>query len=224
MVAVILDNGGTVDKLAGEGILAHFGVPLPSRKDAWRAVRCAMQMQARLEELNQRGEFLQRHPLKVGIGLSTGKVVAGIVGSEQRMEYTAIGDVVQFAPRVEALTRIYRCPLLLCDETARQIGSDLLLREVDRVRIKGRNHPTHIYDVIAQPEEASPGAIRLMLEYRSAFAPYAAGHFLEAARQFDALSRMFPSDGPSATLAERCRRFVSDPPRDWTCVYEPDAG
>ncbi len=222
MVEVILDNGGTLDRFMGDGILAHFGVPLTGEKDALRAVRCATQMRERVKELNEFGTWLPQHPLKVGVGLATGTVVAGYIGSGSRMDYTAIGDVVNVASGVEGLTKIYRCGILMCDMTARAIGSDLLLREVDRVLIRGRGRPTHAFDFLGRPEDATPEAIRLMSDYRSAFALYAAGRFQEAAVQFSRLAEMFPDDGPSHALADRCRRYEVSPPPDWDCVFRPE--
>ncbi len=222
MVEVILDNGGTLDRFMGDGILAHFGVPLPGDKDALRAVRCATQMRERVKELNEYGTWLPQHPLKVGVGLATGTVVAGYIGSGSRMHYTAIGDVVNVASGVEALTKVYRCGILMCDMTARAIGSDLLLREVDRVMIRGRGRPTHAYDFLGRPEDATPEAIRLLSDYRAAFALYAAGRFREAAQAFARLVEMFPDDGPSQALAERCRQYQESPPTNWDCVYRPE--
>ncbi len=222
MVEVILDNGGTLDRFMGDGILAHFGVPLRGEKDALRAVQCATQMRERVKELNEYGTWLPQHPLKVGVGLATGTVVAGYIGSGRRMDYTAIGDVVNVASGVESLTKIYGVGILMCDKTARAIGSDLLLREVDRVMIRGRGRPTHAFDFLGRPEDATPEAIRLLSEYRSAFALYAAGRFGEAAERFARLVEMFPDDGPSRALAERCRRYQASPPEHWDCVYRPE--
>ena len=218
MVDVILDLGGTLDKFMGDGILAHFGVPLPGEHDAASALRCAGQMHDRLRELNVHGVQLCAHPLHIGVGLATGKVIAGCVGSARRMEYTVIGDIVNLASRMEGLTKIYGVDVLACAETARQTRDTITQRRIDVVRVKGKAHATEIWS----PAGASipdPAWKALEKAYNAAFDLYAGGDFVRAGEAFDALLREYPEDGPSIALQTRCRAFAQDLPKEWDGVF-----
>ncbi len=216
MVDAIMDCGGTLDKIMGDGILAHFGIPLPGERDAENAVRCAVDMQRRLAEPNRSGPIVSRHPLKVGVGLATGEVVAGCIGSQQYMEYTAISDVVNLASRLEGLTKFYRVPLILDGATAAALDAADDLRRVDRVRVKGRATPSDLYTLWSLGPE---GAKELAAEYDAGFALYMRGRFEEAATQLEEVKRRLPGDVTTALLAERCRHFAAFPPAGWDGVF-----
>ncbi len=216
MVDAIMDCGGTLDKIMGDGILAHFGIPLPGERDAENAVRCAVEMHRRLAELNRTGPIVSRHPLRIGVGLATGEVVAGCVGSQQYMEYTAISDVVNLASRLEGLTKFYRAQLILDGETAAALGSSQDLRRVDRVRVKGRATPTDIFTLWSFAPE---GARELAAEYDAGFALYVQGRFEEAAARLEEVKRRLPGDVTAALFAERCRHFAAFPPPGWDGVF-----
>jgi class 3 adenylate cyclase len=218
MVDVILDLGGTLDKFMGDGILAHFGVPLPGKNDAASALRCAGQMHARLRELNVHGVRLCAHPLHIGVGLATGMVVAGCVGSARRMEYTVIGDIVNLASRMEGLTKIYGVDVLSCAETARQTRDAITQRRIDVVRVKGKAHATELWSPAGESLTASAWS-GLDKAYSAAFDLYAGGDFDRGGEAFDALLREYPGDGPSIALRERCRAFAQSPPEGWDGVF-----
>ncbi len=218
MVDVIMDCGGTLDKFMGDGILAHFGIPLTGERDAENAVRCAVEMHQRLAELNRAGTFVSRRPLAVGVGLATGELVAGCIGSERRMEYTAIGDTVNLASRLEGMTKQYRAPVIIAGDTATALGPWPGLRRIDRVRVKGRAQPAELY-AVGLPSEDQDVARRLVEDYGAAFALYDHGRFAEATLKLAELEKTYPEDGPTAVLAERCRLFVAHPPEDWDGVF-----
>ncbi len=213
MVDVILDHEGTLDKFMGDGILAHFGIPLGREDDALRAVRCAIAMQERIEELNLEGEHMKRNPLRVGIGLATGDLVAGCIGSERRMDYTAIGDTVNLASRVESLTKLYQCRILVCDATLKQLGEKIAMRRVDRVRVKGRSQPSELSSPVDEGDD--PVAVNA---YEGAFGLYEQGEFAEAAGLFDACSDGL-ADRSAVTLASRCRVLKEQSPEDWDGIF-----
>jgi adenylate cyclase len=218
MVDVILDLGGTLDKFMGDGILAHFGVPLPGENDAASALRCASQMHARLRELNIHGVQLCAHPLHIGVGLATGMVVAGCVGSARRMEYTVIGDIVNLASRMEGLTKIYGVDVLSCAETARQTSDIIPQRRIDVVRVKGKAHATELWSPagVSTPDAAWHAVEKA---YSAAFDFYAGGDFIRAGEAFESLLRDHPEDGPSIALRARCGAFAQSPPKDWDGVF-----
>src|SRR5690606_36938687 len=130
MVQVILANNGYIDKFIGDAVMAVFGVPLSSPTDSLRAVKAAVAMQATLAALNHSHAF-GTESLSMGIGIHTGRLVAGNVGSEERKEYTVLGDTVNLASRIESLTKTYGTHILISDATFREVRHDesLFLRE-----------------------------------------------------------------------------------------------
>ena len=154
MTEVIAEEGGLVDKFMGDGILALFGAPLEHSDDAWRAVRVGMRMLERLEELNRRWTSEGRPALRIGIGIHTGIAVVGNIGSARKMEYTALGDTVNVAARVETMTKKYQAPLLVTEPTLAELdGRPVQVREVGVEQLKGKTETTRLY-IVQQLREA----------------------------------------------------------------------
>lgn len=139
MVEQIFAFGGTLDKFIGDGIMAYFGAPVVQPDHAERAVRCALAMQERMRELNRERAARGAVELRLGIGLHSGVVVVGDIGSPERREYTAIGDAVNVAARIEQLTKVHGVPILLSDETRRAVADDgIAFAPVGATQVKGR--------------------------------------------------------------------------------------
>jgi adenylate cyclase len=145
MTKVIFKNGGTIDKFIGDAVLAVFGAPRRAPDDAKRAVRAAVEMQHALDELNDKWKTEGRAPLAMGIGLHTGEVVAGNVGSRDRMDYTVIGDAVNVASRIEGLTKQFDARILLSETTAKLLDDDVLIERVGETAIRGRQASVNLY-------------------------------------------------------------------------------
>ncbi len=149
MVTVVMEEGGVVDKYIGDAIMAVFGAPVPKPDDAQRAVRAAVRMRAALILLNERLAARGIAPIRTGIGLHTGEVVAGNIGSEARMEYTVIGDGVNLASRLESATKELGVDVLISEDTAAHLGAEFELRYVDEITVKGRKKPVKVFEVKA---------------------------------------------------------------------------
>lgn len=148
MTEVIMEEGGLVDKFMGDGILALFGAPVEHSDDAWRAVRVGLRMLECLEELNHRWTSCGRPTLRIGIGIHTGLAVVGNIGSTRKMEYTALGDTVNVAARVEGMTKKYKAPLLVTEATLAELaGRRIQVQEAGVEQLKGKTETTRLYIV-----------------------------------------------------------------------------
>ncbi|MCK7595022.1 adenylate/guanylate cyclase domain-containing protein [Pseudomarimonas salicorniae] len=218
MVEAISAEHGILDKFIGDAVMALFGVPFPGEDDADHAVRAALSMQERLVELNARRAERGEAPLAIGIGLSTGELVAGNVGSPKRMDYTVIGDTVNLSARLESATKTYGVSILLSDATKQALRGDYPLRELDRVRVKGKQQAAVIHQLMLPAEQLAPAALE---QYSGARERYLSGEWAEAAALLEDLCRAHPEDGPSATLLRRCRRLAEQAPAYWDGAWPP---
>ncbi len=154
MVGIVMEEDGVVDKYIGDAIMAVFGAPVPKKDDPIRAVRAAVRMRQALVHLNARLKERGIAPLRTGIGLHTGVVVAGNIGSEKRMEYTVIGDPVNLASRLESSTKDLGVAILISDDTYELVKEKIDARAVKEITVKGRLKPVMTYEVLGIKGEA----------------------------------------------------------------------
>jgi len=145
MVETVFSHGGTLDKYLGDGLMAYFGAPVAQPDHAARAVRCALAMQDALTRLNTERAARGQLPLRMGIGIHTGSVVVGDIGAPRRREYTAIGDAVNVAARLQELTKLDGVPVLVSEETRRSVGDAIRFSAATAAPLRGRAQPVETF-------------------------------------------------------------------------------
>ena len=222
MVDIIFTHGGTLDKFIGDAIMAVFGAPFVAADDTDDAVATAIEMLARLREFNQRQAAAGRSTLKIGVGIDTGEVVAGTIGSPKRMDYTVIGDHVNLAARVEAANKYYGTRILVTEHTRKRLRKDCRIREIDTVRVIGRNVPVTLYEILDYHDEASfPHLESVLAAYDKGLAHYRAQEWAEGAAHFAEALSGNPNDRPTQIFLDRCWTLKARPPREaWAGVTD----
>jgi adenylate cyclase len=219
MVDVIFANGGILDKYMGDAIMALFGAPFASDQDASNAVRAANEMMLALATLNKRRVERGGTALDIGIGISTGDVVVGNIGSNKRLEYTVIGDSVNLASRLEGANKFYGSKILFSEFTMKELESPRLIREVDKIRVKGKDKPVRIYETLIW-REGEAGLEEMLGAYEEGRIAFAERDWIKAANAFEVAGKAFPGDTPSRLHFDRARQFALAPPAaDWDGVW-----
>jgi adenylate cyclase len=212
---IISELGGTVDKFIGDGVMAFWNAPRADEDHAVHAVLAALRARAAIARLPHAGVLFTR------FGLHTSEVMIGNFGARDRFAYTLLGDGVNLASRLEGANKEYGTQILISDETANRVRSEILARLVDRVAVKGKSRATNLFEPICRLAEATPDDVALVRDYEAALSFYLAGDFAEASERFHALSERFPHDGPTATMLVRCRHLSERPPAaPWRAVHE----
>ncbi len=154
MVEIILSYNGTLDKYIGDAIMAFYNDPVEMKDHALRAVLTAIGMRKKLDELNENWTKQGKPPLKIGIGINTGEMIVGHVGSHRLVDYTVIGDNVNLSSRIENLTKEYGVSILISESTYEQVKTDINVRYIDEVTVKGRKNTVKIYEVLGLKPES----------------------------------------------------------------------
>ena len=218
MTRIILAHQGTMDKYIGDAIMALWGAPVHLPGHARLACEAALEMQAAMSSLQQEWQAQGWPPLKARLGIHSGPVIAGNIGSRELFNYTAIGDTVNLASRLEGVNKVYGTSILLSDSTCRQVKEAMLVREVDLIQVKGREQPVAIYELLGRREQGiRPEWLEIFAAGREA---YQRREWDEAQGHFQAVLRLKPEDRVAAVFLARCRHFQEQPPPpDWQGVY-----
>ena len=221
MVDIVFAHDGVLDKYIGDMIMAVFGSVLQSEQDASNAVTVGNKMMAALHDLNGRRIARGSEPIRIGVGISTGHVVAGNIGSLKRMEYTVIGDRVNLAERLQAANKFYGTSILLCDATWEAVKDNATAREIDLIRVRGMNTPVAIYEALGHhSEESFPHRSEVLETFSKGLVLYRQREWSKAERCFRQALAAHPDDGPSRVYLERCRIYRDEPPpTGWDGVW-----
>ncbi len=222
MVEVIFKYKGTLDKYIGDAIMAVFGSPLPLKDHAWRSVQTAVEMRHRLAEFNARREVAGKVPIKIGIGINSDSVISGNIGSSKRMEFTAIGDGVNLGSRLEGASKQYGCDIIISQYTFRPCGDKIWYRELDCIRVKGKNEPVKIYEVVGlRTDPISDQKQEVIEHYHKGREFYLKRKFRQAMNEFALImEEIDPNDKATELHLDRCQHFLKNPPQDdWNGVW-----
>ncbi|MDP5220822.1 adenylate/guanylate cyclase domain-containing protein [Ruegeria sp. 2205SS24-7] len=214
--AAISHNGGTIDKFIGDAVMAFWGAPRKDIKHAENACRAALDLLAAVEASGIQDDA--GNPLRVRIGLNSGEALVGNIGSEQRLNYTAIGDVVNVASRLEGANKDYGTLILIGPETRRQAADTIVVRELDTLTVFGRIEELVVYELIAMADEFD-GSRAWIETYEQGLAHYRAGRFEEAIGAFETADRARNGDPASVAMMSRAQVLLDRPPaEDWRAV------
>jgi adenylate cyclase len=216
----IMGEEGNLEHFLGDQFLSYWGAPQKQPDAADLAERAAMKLITAMEALRATLTPEVQKLFGYGVALHSGSVLVGNKGSALRLDYGLVGDTVNEAARVEALTKYYGVRMIVTRDTFAQFKTQCTRRLLDRVIVKGKSEPVELYE--CENPCTPPNYAEICQRYKIAYDEYFFGRFAEAQKQFDALVQEF-SDGPSKTLSARCAELIAHPPADWHGIWKMDA-
>jgi adenylate cyclase len=220
MTNLILSSGGIIDKYEGDAIMAFWGAPVAQEDHAIRACLAALDNQSRIVELREEFSRMGLPPVQARIGINTGEMIIGNLGSSQRFDFTVIGDSVNLASRLEGAGKEYRTSIIISEETYRQAQNRVEVRELDLLQVKGKDQPIRIYELLTRKGEIGQTALRKLNLFAEGLSMYRNQQWKDATRVFEDVLTLDAHDGPAKTFLERCQHFHKNPPGlDWSGVH-----
>jgi adenylate cyclase len=210
MTDIVFENGGTLDKYIGDSIMAFYGAPLTQPDHALRSCLTALQMLRKLGELRARWQAEGLPELAIGIGICSGPMVVGNMGSQSRFDYTVMGDAVNLGARLEGANKTYGTQVILADTTRSLVSNQVTVRSLDVVRVKGKRQPVQIFELLSVGEP--PSDWEMLPVYEEAIACYRARDWRGALERFERVAQQRPADGPTQLYLSRCRALIAVPP------------
>lgn len=218
---------GTLKEYVGDELMAIFGAPLMQSDHAGSACSAALSMSKRLRVLRREWSKNGKPALRARIGVNSGPMLVGNLGSRHRFSYGVLGDNVNLASRLEGLNNLYGTEILIGENCAESVGERFILRWVDQVRVKGREKPVRIYELIGHSDESIPDKKISSIEYyEKGFEAYRRQSWKKAINRFEEVLKLQPEDGPARVMIDRCSIYLDSSPsdsclgEDWDGVFE----
>lgn len=223
---VIIEMSGTVDKYVGDGVMAFWGAPLHDNEHALHACQAVLQTQKVLQQLNAKWRLENQPEVVTRFGISSGEVIVGNVGSDDRLSYTSLGDAVNLASRLEGLNKIYGTTILVSEFTYKKVIDRFKFRLLDRVAVRGKTQGVYIYELLGELNAADnnhdAGKVNIdkyNQEFFEAFSNYEKGAWQSALELFRSLSKSYPDDRVAKIFVDRCLGLITNSPASWDGVW-----
>jgi len=221
MTNIVLKYDGIIDKYEGDAIMAEFGAPLVDPDHALKACYTALEMQEKLVELREKLKSEGKSPLYARVGINSGPMVIGNMGSEKIFDYTVMGDNVNLSSRLEGANKVYSTYIMCSEATRKMTGDNFVTRELDLIRVKGKTEGVLVHEILARKETPLDDKKRRMIElYNDGLLAYKEWRWDDGAELFEKALEIDPDDGPSALYLQRCNEFRENPPaEDWDGIF-----
>ena len=219
MTEVIFKNWGTLDKYIGDAIMAFWGAPYPQDDHALRACRTGLDMITALQRLQAGWQLRGVSHIDIGVGINSGPMLVGNMGSKRRKNFTIMGDSVNLASRLEGINRQFGTHIIISEGTFLMVKDQVVARELDLIRVKGKTQPVKVYELLALTKDAHVHN-DLVTRFEKGLTAYRSGEWLPAIETFQQLLIDYPQDGPSQVFIERCLNLLARPPEGvWDGVF-----
>jgi len=219
MTNIILKYGGTVDKYEGDAIVAFFGAPIPHPDHAIRCCNAALDMQKALIGLREKWKKEGLPEIKARIGINTGPAIIGNMGSEQKMNYTMMGDTVNTASRLEGANKAYGTYTMISEFAYKELNNEFVIRKLDLLKVVGKAKPIDVYELVCRKSEVLPEQLEMLEKYNVALNEYRSRNWDKAFSLFRDIVKKY-DDPPSKTYYDRCLKYKrTPPPEDWDGVF-----
>lgn len=221
MTNIVFEYDGMLDKYEGDAIMAVFGAPIAHGNHAARCCAAALEMQEQLEKMRKMWQKQGKPQLKARCGINTGPMVVGNMGSENRFDYTVMGDSVNLGARLEPANKEYGTEIMIGENTYEMAKEEIIARELDLLRVKGKTEPVKVYELVGMKDKGIPERKAQLLEsFSKGFDNYLAQNWDWAINYFKQALAIDPLDGPAKRYVDRCNQFKENPPgSDWDGVF-----
>ena len=221
MTKIVFEENGVLDKYIGDAVMAFWGAPLANKNHALAACQTALKMKSALQSIKASWAKEGAGNFDVRIGINTGEMVVGNMGSDMRFDYTLIGDNVNLGSRLEGINKEYGTNIMISDSTYQKVKSLVVARKIDKVAVKGKKQGIVIYELrslgVAQKDEQE-----FLADFEKARRLYEKGKFKEALKEFTKFAKVYPQDNPAKVYLERCKTLTKQKPKNWDGVFRAE--
>ena len=220
MTNIIFKYEGVVDKYIGDAIMAFWGAPVDDPEHPVKAALTALEMLEKLKNLNEKWAQEEKKQINIGIGINTGVVTIGNMGSNVRFDYTVMGDNVNLASRLEGINKQYKTRIVVSEYTYERIKDKFVTRMLDKAAVKGKKVPVRIYELVGKDGDVSDEKMKEIKLFEHGLQLYFKKEFEEARKYFLGVLKLNSEDGPAKVFVERCEALIKNPPpQDWDGVF-----
>ncbi|HDO21781.1 MAG TPA: adenylate/guanylate cyclase domain-containing protein, partial [Nitrospirae bacterium] len=202
---IIIGNGGIIDKYIGDAIMAFWGAPLKTGRDEINACRASIQCSNALDEINRSFRKDGLNEINIRIGIHTGEAIVGNLGSDRLFDFTAIGDTVNLASRLEGANKIFKTRIMVTEETLKNTGQAFLTRELGLIEVKGKAKSVRIFELISGRPDTDPKTNEIITLFHEGLELFREQRLDDAITVFDKLLQRFPDDGAAKFYRDRCK-------------------